>query len=425
LAAPAFLLPVSGRASDRSLPMHFELRLQGPADACGAKCKLLVSAAGAITADTPRDFVNFVQGRDISGATVVLDSDGGSVRGAIALGREIRRLALDTTVGRTVDLTRAEKGVEPRATLSRRADCESMCAFVLLAGVHRVVPPQARVLVHQIWLGDRRQDPTAANYSAEDLVLLQRDIGRLAQYTADMGVSIDMLDLTLRIPPWEPMHMMSRDEIRRMRVVTGEPSTPTGAAVAAAPPATASQLAPSFTNGVGATEISERHWAMVDRAGTVALARHQPLTVEGDGIGSFDLMVSCGAGRVSYDVSYVERRHQGEQTPLPSGLKAVILNAGGQRASLKVVSSEHRSQPDELVTYAAGSVPAALIDGFATVGDHSMMIDTKSAGLVTGIRIGNTGARQNLPRLAASCVKAIGDRAELAAPKTAALASAK
>ena len=52
-------------------------------------------------------------------------------------------------------------------------------------------------MVHQIWLGDRREDPTAANYSAEDLVLVQRDIGRLAQYTADMGASIDLLDLAL------------------------------------------------------------------------------------------------------------------------------------------------------------------------------------------------------------------------------------
>ena len=95
-----------------------------------------------------------------------------------------------------------------------------MCAFVLLAGVHRTVPPEARVMVHQIWLGDRRDDPTAANYSAEDLVLVQRDIGRLAQYTAEMGGSIELLDLALRIPPWEPMHALTRDEMQRMHVAT-------------------------------------------------------------------------------------------------------------------------------------------------------------------------------------------------------------
>ena len=125
-AALALLLPASAHASDRTLPMRFDLRLQGPADACGAKCQLWISASGAITADTPRDFELFAQGRDLTGATVVLDSDGGSVLGAIALGRDIRRLGLDTTVGRTIDLTGAEEAL-PRASC-RRAPIANPCA---------------------------------------------------------------------------------------------------------------------------------------------------------------------------------------------------------------------------------------------------------------------------------------------------------
>ena len=99
-----------------------------------------------------------------------------------------------------------------------------MCAFVLLGGVQRYVPAEARVMVHQIWLGDRRDDPTAASYSAEDLVLVQRDIGRLAQYTVEMGGGIDLLDIALNIPPWEPMHDLTRDESRRMQVATEAPA---------------------------------------------------------------------------------------------------------------------------------------------------------------------------------------------------------
>ena len=45
----------------------------------------------------------FAQGHDLAGATIAIDSDGGSVLGAIALGREIRKLKLVTTVGRLVD----------------------------------------------------------------------------------------------------------------------------------------------------------------------------------------------------------------------------------------------------------------------------------------------------------------------------------
>lgn len=422
LAAPIFVSPSALRAADRALPMHFEMRVQGPAGDCGTNCKVLIAASGAITADTPRNFLVFAQSRDLAGATVVIDSDGGSVLGAIALGREIRNLKLATTVGRVVDLPDDGQG-EPRVSLSPNADCESMCAFVLLGGVRRSVPVDARVMVHQIWLGDRREDPTAASYSAEDLVLVQRDIGRLAQYTAEMGASVDLLDVALRIPPWEPMHAMTRDELRRTRLVTEEIAAPAPATVAASSPAPAAQPLSHVTNGVRASAISEQRWALIDSSGIATLARRHPLTVEGEEIGSFDLVVACVAGVDGYEVSYIERRHSAEQSPLPQALGAISLRVGSNSASLKIVSSERRSTPDELVTYASGRVPATLIGAFAAVGSHSMLIKTESAHLVTGIRLGNTGAAQNLPRLSAGCIKPIGDRAELPRLKTGGLAA--
>jgi hypothetical protein len=418
------LLPAASRGSDRTLPMHFDLRQEGPAQSCGGKCRLWISAAGAITADTPRDFELFAQDHDLSGATVVLDSDGGSVHGAIALGREIRRLGLDTTVGHTVDLDDSEQAV-PRAKLSPSADCESMCAFVLVAGVHRFVPPQARVMVHQIWLGDRREDPTAANYSAEDLVLVQRDIGKLARYTADMGASIELLDLALRVPPWEPMHALTGAEISRTRVANLREEAPAAATVAVSHLTSATEQLPRMTDGVRAAAISEQRWAMVDHKGSATLARRHPLTVDGEDIGSFDLMVACGAGPDSYDVSYIERRRGGRNVPLPGQLGTVQLAAGSSMAKLKVVSTERHRDPDELVTYATAAVPAELIGAFAAAGNHSMMVTTKSGTVLTAIRLGNTGAQQNLPRLAAGCRKALGDRAALQQHRTGGLASAK
>lgn len=427
-AALVLLLPMSGQASDRTLPMRFELIRQGPSDTCGARCKLFVTATGAITADTPRDFDLFAKGRDLTGATVVLDSDGGSVHGAIALGRAIRKLALDTTVGHIRPLKTADSA-EPRGTLSPQADCESMCAFVLLGGVRRAVPAEARVMVHQIWLGDRRDDPTAANYSAEDLVLVQRDIGRLAQYTAEMGVSIDMLDLSLRIPPWEPMHAMTSDELSTMRVATEQPQAATGAAVAANPPAPTAPPVSRLTNGVQAAsqaasiDISERSWAMVDQSGRAVLARRHPLTVEGEEIGSFDLMVSCGTDRGSYDFSYVERRYKGVRNAEPGAVGAVSVRVGGLSAPLKVVSSDERD--GELLTYAVAQIPADLIDAFTGVGNRSMTLETKASGLLTTIRLGNTGARQSLPGLTAACRKSSAERADLSARQVGGAAVAK
>jgi hypothetical protein len=427
LAAPILLLPATVKAAnDRTLPMRFEYRTQGPADACSTKCKVYVSATGAITADTPRQFLTFAQSHDLTGATVAVDSDGGSVLGAIALGRQIRNLKLATTVGRLVDLP-ANGQDDPRAELSANADCESMCAFVLLGGVERSVPKDARVLVHQIWLGDRREDPTAASYSAEDLVLVQRDIGRLARYTAEMGASVDLLDLALRIPPWEPMHALTREELQRTRLTTDEPQAPVPGTVAASTSTAgaAAQPTPRMTDGVRAAAISEQRWALVDRSGVATLARRHPLTVEGEEIGSFDLVVACVVGGDGYEVSYIERRHGSEQRPLPGALDSISLRVGSNSAALKVVSSERKNSPDELVTYASGRVPATLIGAFGAVGSHSMLIKTESAQLATGTRVGNTGATQNLPRLTAGCNKPLGDRADLPKTKTGGLAAAK
>jgi len=419
LAAPALLMPVA-QAGDRALPMHFEMHKVGSAKACANHCHSFIAASGAITADTARDFKLFAKGRDLRGMTLALDSDGGSVLGAISLGREIRALGVNTTVGRAVDTDGSF------ATLSPRADCQSMCAFVLLGGVHRTVPPQARVMVHQIWLGDRREDPTAANYSAEDLVLVQHDIGSLAQYTIDMGAAVDMLKLSLRIPPWEPMHRLTADEIRAMRVATDLPPeraaatvapAPTErapATVAATPPAAAAATPPASVppGGLSPSAISERRWAMVDGSGLAALARRHPLTLQGEDIGSFDLSVACG-GAGTYDVSYVEQRHARDGDPLPSAVDAVTLSVGDSSAPLKVISSQHNGETDELVTFATATVPSSLISAFAAAGDHSLTVTTRSAVTSTGIRIGNTGAMQSLPRLAASCAKLLGDRAEL------------
>src|SRR4030095_17195800 len=91
LATPLLLFPSSWpAAADRTLPMHFELRMQGPGDDCAPNCETLISASGAITADTARHFLVFTQGRELSSATLAIDSDGGSVGGAFALGRDTR-----------------------------------------------------------------------------------------------------------------------------------------------------------------------------------------------------------------------------------------------------------------------------------------------------------------------------------------------
>jgi hypothetical protein len=224
-------------AKDQAKPpsMRFEWRIEGPAEKCGQDCRRWISATGVISESTARDFEAFAKVNDVRGATLVLDSEGGSVVAALALGRVIRRLDITTTVGRTTLLPPID-GTPPRAMLSPTASCESMCAFLLLGGARRYVPPEARVLVHQIWLGSKSKRALESNYSAEELGLVQRDIGSLARYTIEMGGNIELVETALRVPPWEPMYSLSADELRRMKVTTVDrlfapDSVPTTAAV--------------------------------------------------------------------------------------------------------------------------------------------------------------------------------------------------
>jgi hypothetical protein len=206
-------------ADDGSAPMRFEWRREGPAEACGSDCRVWISATGYITADTPREFEAFAKDPNVRGGVLVLDSDGGSVLGTLALGRSIRSLDMVTTIGRTTPVPGSAND-DRRATISPNGNCESMCAFLLLAGSRRYVPPEAQVLVHQIWLGKKRKQALESSYSAEELNVVQRDIGRLAQYTVEMGGGVDLLETALRIPPWEPLYRLSADELQRMRLST-------------------------------------------------------------------------------------------------------------------------------------------------------------------------------------------------------------
>jgi len=184
---------------------------------CQPDCRGWVSAVGIVTAESPADFDEFARSRELSGATVVLDSSGGSVNDAISLGRRFRKLGMLTTIGTSV-VNRSPHG--ERAHVLTNAYCESMCVFLLLSGKTRYVPEDAHVRVHQIWMGDRADDAKAASYTAQDLMIVERDIGRLAKYTFEMGGTGDLLSLALSVPPWEDLHELSPAELRLTNLVT-------------------------------------------------------------------------------------------------------------------------------------------------------------------------------------------------------------
>jgi hypothetical protein len=379
--------------------MRFEWVREGPSGDCRDRCRAWISAAGRITESTPADFEAFIQGLDLRGATVVLDSGGGLVEGGLALGRAIRRLGLATMVGRTVWLPGPANG-ERRATLSPRGVCASMCAFAVLGGVRRHVPDEARVLVHQIWPSKLREDAIAANYTAGNMVRIQRELGHIARYTVEMGADIELFELAMRIPPWENLRPLGREELRRLRVHNSDGAFGGTTAESVAPPAPTkvARIGPVVAPVEGA-----RGWVLATNGGRSALTRRHPLTIEGRDVGSFEVAISCSDTPATYQVAYREKRfaEAGSAADRLNGVRMMITR---QPVRLKVESSSTSS--GELVSSARGHVPAPLASALGAPGGGSLLVETITAARQrTAIRIGPAGLHEGFRSMAASCPK--------------------
>jgi hypothetical protein len=225
LAACSIFLCNAGWAANegtRLATMKFEWNSDVPS--CGAQpVQTWISAVGPVTETTAADFEAFAGTGTLRGALIVLDSEGGSVLSAIELGRAIRRREMMTTVGKTSKV-RCPDGTISHSNRSPAADCESMCAFILLGGVQRFVPTEARVLVHQIWPRRKRKGSLENDYTADDVSIVQRDLAVLARYTIEMGVSIELIEAASRVPPWQALHALTREEIRQFAISTEGPS---------------------------------------------------------------------------------------------------------------------------------------------------------------------------------------------------------
>jgi hypothetical protein len=415
-------------SSNETLAMQFEWVREGPAEACGDKCREWIAAVGRITADTPREFDAFSRTRDLRGTTLVLDSPGGAVSG-LGLGRSIRGLGIRTTVGKTGFLPPSEDG-QKRATLSPKANCASMCAFVLLGGARRHVPAEARVLVHQIWPSAKRDDATAANYTAIDLVRVQRELGNLARYTMEMGADIQLFEIAMRIPPWEALRPLSNSDLVRFGIYNSDdafeldPSRPpatlgtvagalpvsaSSAAAAAEPVARVPAEAAAIPVAAAPSEpsvSSTQQWTIIDRAGTREIVRRNPLTIEGDELGVFELRLSCGPGADTYSVVYAERRKLRPGEATAERLNGAILLLGRERAGLTITASARNGIASDLISVGRGRLPKSAVNDFVEGKIKSVAIATRTSGNARSlIRVGNTGLAQAFSQMTAGCGK--------------------
>src|SRR5207237_10077131 len=165
------------------------------------------------------------------------------------------------------------------------------------------------------------------------IMVIQRDIGRLVQFTAEMGGGADLIETALRIPPWERLRPLSAEELIRAKLQTGE------RLFEAALPEPAASSSASTTATISVAAIRDRAWSIIEKSGRPMLARRHPLTLEGEEIGSFDLIFACGGGANGYTASYAETRKRPAPRRTPVALKDVSLAVGRESAVLRVVSA--------------------------------------------------------------------------------------
>jgi hypothetical protein len=243
-ALPSFLAPRIARPALKLTepkpgdppPIAFYVAT-GPANACGPGCDAWVAAEGKIdlyAAQRLRKVLTKLGPRKLP---LFLHSAGGSVLGAIELGRLVRSHDLTVSVARTTP-TECPRD-EPRGmgdkipddkaceTLKRSgqdltsdldsngAMCNSACVLVLAGGAQRSVPPWVRLGVHAIGI-----DLGKTTIRGPLLAAATRSANaRIVEYLHDMGIPKALFDVSNAVPH-ESTRFLQRDQLARFDLDT-------------------------------------------------------------------------------------------------------------------------------------------------------------------------------------------------------------
>ena len=248
LSAP----PAQAQEQSLDIPsMRFAV-VRSNAPGCEPNCPEWISAEGTIEADTPSLFkrtLKALKGRQLP---VVVNSPGGNVEAAVALGQLIRKNKLDIAVGTTVF-----SGCEPemkdcRDNKGKGADyfgmayddgamCNSACPLMFSGGVRRVVGDFAYLGVHQVTTTYQREKllyrTTYRIVNGKKKIISTKVVSRknagsyktyemskavekkLSAYLQGMGIG-DGVFLTMKNTPASEIHQLVLANMLRMNLVT-------------------------------------------------------------------------------------------------------------------------------------------------------------------------------------------------------------
>ncbi len=237
--------PAHGASSNSAAPMRF-VRVRSAGSACGADCPEWISAEGKIVRGTADALDRVIAAQGDRRLPIFINSAGGSVDAAMAMGRLIRAKRLAVVVAHTeiAPCAAATTCGEARgAAVSWGAYCASACTLVLAGGVERYVSPLAFVGVHQLTeLVTKTQVKRSYAVRYFSLAGLKLELSRrlvrerrsvattkraadrsvddeVGDYLAEMGVLDPVMKLTLATPASD-VHWLTAEELAASRLAT-------------------------------------------------------------------------------------------------------------------------------------------------------------------------------------------------------------
>lgn len=179
-----------------------------------------IDATGEITAETPAAFEAFIETRDFQGDLpypVLLNSKGGDLGAALALGRRFRELDASVGIARTTYEQEADAAVP---SLEEEGVCHSACAYAFIGGQTRSLE-HGTLGFHQFFDDDILASRNENAFSTVDRLRDHYVVGVLITYLIEMGIDAGFFALYAATPP-ETMRIITPSEASDWGLVTND-----------------------------------------------------------------------------------------------------------------------------------------------------------------------------------------------------------
>ena len=190
--------------------------IQGSGGNCGS-CEWVL-AEGEIEVGTTEKFKKFVQKEDPP-INIRFNSPGGNLMEALKFGQYLRDSHWNTFVDEASPIDPSAPG----GSRTQLDHCYSACVYVFAGGVHRTAGDKL-VGIHQFYRPDDAVRPNDKTISAVDMANMQRLTAVLNEYVRQMGVDQRLVTIASSITPWEPIYLLSKEELNALNLDNTSPT---------------------------------------------------------------------------------------------------------------------------------------------------------------------------------------------------------